>query len=528
MNKPLNPADTKTGPVIDWGHQDVDIQREGKMITLPAEPGPMPIDEAIKALKRKQADEEQIMDIMEDIVAFPLEGAVAFIQAMRSLYGWASPIPTPGFFGPIPPDMLTVEVNFQDYIQIPWGAFTIPGIERPVQLGVARKDGQLILRVTGQARKREQHILLELAKLTREILRTHSIYRGKALRIQADGDGTLDMSNPPKFLDLRGVDGGELILSKDVAEQINVNILAPIRNTAACRQMKIPLKRGVLLSGRYGVGKTMTTRITAKECVDNGWTFIMVDRANSLKEALLFAQRYQPSVVFCEDIDRVVAERDEQANDLLNIIDGILGKNTEVMVVLTTNHVEKIEQAMLRPGRLDAVITVTPPDGEAVQRLIRLYSRGLLREGEPLDEVGEVLAGNIPAVIREVTERAKLAMIAHDNTELTQEDLLVSARGMREHLDLLKPKVEERNVHERLGIALAEVVQQALGGEDFIVGDNGQLERIEKRVIRATDVTADGVRTLRNDIAKTQKGVNEVGSSVLAVHETAKDIREQL
>ena len=73
-----------------------------------------------------------------------------------------------------------------------------------------------------------------------------------------------------------------------------------------------------------------------------------------------------------------------------------------------------------------------------------------------------------------------------------------------------------------------EVVQQALGGEDFMVGDNGQLERIEKRVIRATDVTADGVRTLRNDIAKTQKGVNEVGSSVLAVHETAKDIREQL
>ena len=456
-------ADPNAKP-ISWANEAVEIEREGKKIILPNEPGPMPIDAAIESLERLKADEEEMTDISEVIVAYPLEAAVAFVAAMEQLYGWASPVPTPSFFGPIPPKFLSVQTDVDTWIQVPWGSFKIPGIENNVQIGGTRDaSGRLVLRVTGEVRKKERKILLELAAVTREILKERSIYRGKALHITTDTENRLDLDQPPTFMDVRGVNPAELILNRDVDAQVETNIYAPIKHTAKVRAAGIPLKRGVLLEGRYGVGKTMTTRITAKHCVDNGWTFIVVDRPQSLKEALLFAQRYQPAVVFCEDIDRAMSERDEGANDLLNTIDGVLSKSAEVMVVLTTNHVELIEPAMLRPGRLDAVITVLPPDGEAVERLIKLYARGLLAEGETLVQVGHELAGNIPASIREVVERSKLAMISNGHDKLHEEDLLVSARGMASHLALLAQRPAEPSVNEKVGAAFRDLFKDTLG-----------------------------------------------------------------
>lgn len=510
---------------IDWLHQNVDIERRGKKITLPDEPGPMPIEAAIESLERLKYDEEQETTVDERIMAHPLEAAVAFVAAMEHLYGWASPVPTPTFFGPKPPHFITVQVDVDEYIQVPWGSFRIPGVENDIQIQSNRDNkGQLFLQIFGTVRKRERGVLLELAAATREFLRDKSIYRGKALSIRTDGDGQLDMENPPEFMDVRAVNPSELILNKDVDAQVNTNVYAPIMHTDKVREAGIPLKRGVLLEGRYGVGKTMTTRITAKHCIDHGWTFINVDRAASLREALTFAQRYQPAVVFCEDIDRATGERDEAANDLLNTIDGILSKNAEVMVVMTTNHVERIEPAMLRPGRLDAVISVLPPDGEAVGRLITLYSRGLLREGESLDEVGQVLAGNIPAVIREVVERSKLAMIANGHQQLTEEDLLVSARGMQAHLALLDPREPAPSAEEQVGISLRGLFEKTLGldaeDEDAATTDDvKQLDRNVRggiaKVLELTSETALHGRSAGKRIEKMGDQINDLHKAVV-------------
>lgn len=325
-------------------------------------------------------------------------------------------------------------------------------------------QGQPWFRAYTKAVKKERKVLKELAELTRQILAEESIYRGKALHIK--GSHQLDMDNPPEFIDVRKVDLAQLVFNKDVQAQIDTSIYAVIKHTEAVRAAKIPLKRGVLLEGKYGVGKTLASRATAKLCVDNGWTFITVDRAEMLAEALAFARRYQPSVVFCEDIDRAMSERNDAANDLLNTIDGIINKNAEVMVVLTTNHIEKIETAMLRPGRLDAVITITPPDAEAVERLIRLYARGLLARGETLEEVGAELAGSIPSVIREVVERSKLAMISQGRDKLAESDLMISAKGMKAHMALLVRRPETPTVEQRLGEALGEIVRSATLGFD--------------------------------------------------------------
>ena len=505
------------GEKVNWEKQPIDIERTGRKITLPNEPGPMPIQTAIDALERLKYDEEQETTVDEQIVAYPLEAAVAFVAAMEELYGWASPVPTPGFFGPRPPHFVTVNVGVNEFIQVPWGSFRIPGVENAIQIGADRDSrGQMILRVFGSVRKRERHVLLELANKTREILRERSIYRGKAIHVTTDYDGELDLNNPPTFIDLAGVNPSELIMNADVQNQIDVSILAPIKHTARVRSAGIPLKRGVLLEGRYGVGKTMTNRVVAKTCVDNGWTFIAIDRAASLAEALAFAQRYQPAVIFCEDVDRATSTRDETANDLLNTIDGILSKDAEVMVVLTTNHVENIEPAMLRPGRLDAVISVTPPDSDSVARLIRLYSRGLLDGNEDLTQVGAELAGNIPAVVREVVERSKLAMIAAGREKITQDDLLIAARGMNAHLQLLAPRQPVISDEEAAGKALKKLFSPQELPDDLATASD---------VERMADATARPMGEIQEALAagikaskRNGKLMEQIGEQVDEIH----------
>jgi len=110
-------------------------------------------------------------------------------------------------------------------------------------------------------------------------------------------------------------------------------------------------------------------------------------------------------------------------------------------VVLTTNHPEAIPPILLRPGRVDDLIEVGPPDGEAAERLVRLYGRGLLAPDIDFTHLRDKLGGKIPAVVREVVERAKLYALADgqsaENLALQANNLSDAADGMEPHLRLL-------------------------------------------------------------------------------------------
>src|SRR3990172_2989025 len=119
----------------NWDKIDSPIEFSGRAITLPGDPGKMPLDKAIEALQRKKADEEQEFQVHEVIDAYPLDGAVAFVKAMTKLYGWASPQATPGFFGPKPPSFISVKTGKEDtdVVQCPMGAFKLPGVDEHVK-----------------------------------------------------------------------------------------------------------------------------------------------------------------------------------------------------------------------------------------------------------------------------------------------------------------------------------------------------------------------------------------------------------
>lgn len=427
---------------------DVKIKKAGSEMVIPEN---MTYDAAITELERRKKYEEEEVQIVEPINGFIYDAAIAFNKAMAKMFGWVSAESTPGFFGSKPPQLIAVPVSHNETIKVPWGRFSVPGITGYLQTQTGYEDNRMILNISAVVKRKHEETIKRLAQLTRDILHKESIFRSKPIQVTFRDEDGEELGLPTvKFMDLTSVNPEQLIFSRGLMQQIATNIFTPILKTKYCKMSSIPIKRGVLLAGKYGTGKTLAARVTAYHAITNGWTFIYISSPEELPNALAMARDYEPAVIFSEDIDRVAGEdRDDMVNEILNTLDGIDSKNSQVMVVLTTNHVDRINQAMFRPGRLDAVITVEPPDAEAAQRLVRLYGGKQIDEKEDLTVVGEQLAGQIPAVIRECVERSKLYAISLASVEeleqcngkpkLSSEALLYSSSNMTHQLALLNP-----------------------------------------------------------------------------------------
>jgi transitional endoplasmic reticulum ATPase len=467
-------AKAKPDEKEDEKFKNVEIVRQGERIIVPED---MTLKQARIWLERKEVEEEQEIAIDEIIEAFPLEGAFAFAKAIARKYGFSALVPTPGFFMDHPPVMIGVDVDVDKTEQVPWGRVEIPNIAGYLETGTTFRDNRVLFRIGGEVKQKHKFAVKELAKMTREIVRDESIYRGKAIRVNFP-DPSSNKFNPrdcPKFIDTRGVRVNELIFSEEVKKAVNTSLFTPIEHTDNCRKYQIPLKRGILLEGPFGTGKTLTAYVAAKKCVDHKWTFLYLSRVEELKTAIHFAKAYQPCVIFAEDIDRAVAEgkreekeEGEAVNEILNTIDGVDTKGMELIVCLTTNHVDHIEPAMMRPGRLDAVISVRAPDNKASIDLVRLYARGRLDQNDNFDKVGEKLSGQIPAVIREVVERSKLAAVSRlrpgEEMHLRASDLEFAADEMLNHVRLMTPKPSDaRSEVEKAADILGTHVAGALG-----------------------------------------------------------------
>jgi transitional endoplasmic reticulum ATPase len=467
MGKDLTQAGPKT--------HVADIVHHGEKLILPEG---LSIKAAIDLLYRRAEYLETSIDISEKFDVFPLDGAYALSQVIISKYGWQEGKPIVSMFGEQKPQVLRISSGVDTKVDVPWGQFELPNVKGQLTTGIDKgPSGRAIFVLSAEVKRKDEETVRALFDDLRAYLKENSLYRGKAIKIRFRNEDGEALGMPePEFMDLNDIYPENLILNKDLAASVNANLFTPIQRVQDCLQNGIKVKRGVLLGGNYGTGKTLAATVAARLAQDNDITYIYTPRASELGDAIAFAKQYQSPacVVFCEDIDRTVTgNRTVAMDDILNILDGIDTKSENIITVLTTNHLENVNQAMLRPGRLDAIISVEPPHAETAERLVRYYGGDAIHADEDLSEVGKALEGQIPAVIEEAVKRAKLFQLAlldpgHAVTDISAEALRQSAKTMTKQIQLLAEP--EEAVTPTLDQAMQATVDKALNsGKDVTV-----------------------------------------------------------
>jgi cell division protease FtsH len=155
--------------------------------------------------------------------------------------------------------------------------------------------------------------------------------------------------------------------------------------------------KGVLLHGPPGTGKTLLAKAVAHE---SGAQFFAQSAASfvemfaglgaaRIRRLFAVARKHEPAIIFIDELDAVggrrgadiSGEKDQTLNQLLVEMDGF-ASGGRVVVIAASNLLDKLDPALLRPGRLDRQVFVAPPDVRGREGVLEVHTRD-----KPLEEV---------------------------------------------------------------------------------------------------------------------------------------------
>ena len=205
-----------------------------------------------------------------------------------------------------------------------------------------------------------------------------------------------------------------VVLPPAVLDGIERQVVGVARHAVRLLASGQHLKRGVLLHGSPGTGKTHTIRYLLGQ-LDGVTVVILCGHAlRWIGEACSVARVLAPSVVVIEDVDLIAEERGPGAGQhplllaLLNEMDG-LDEDLDVTFLLTTNRPDLLEAALAaRPGRVDHAAELPLPDAEARRRLLELYRGSLVLDLSNPDAVITRTEGVTAVFLKELLRLAAL------------------------------------------------------------------------------------------------------------------------
>ena len=250
----------------------------------------------------------------------------------------------------------------------------------------------------------EEHkqVIDQFVEDTMTIAKNENFYRGKKI----------EFAGLIHFLDIKDKTWDSVVLDDETKAEIKSNTVGFLKQSERWLQYGIPAKRGILLSGEPGTGKTIICKALMSEtegitCITtNGYALEADDYLTELYE---LADDLSPTIVFIEDIDLIGQNRMEFGYQrgsalvaLLAVLDGV-EEQKKIVTVATTNFLESLDKALSqRPSRFDQVIRLTRPSVQQRRELVsRLCQK--IPIGENMQEYIAIKAENCtPAQLQEI------------------------------------------------------------------------------------------------------------------------------
>ena len=226
---------------------------------------------------------------------------------------------------------------------------------------------------------------------------------------------------------------------RQLRAELERDVIAPLLDPELYKRYRIPLPNGILLYGPPGCGKTFIARTLASII---GFKFFDVSPSDlasvyvhggQLQIRSLFdrARKSAPAMIFLDEFDALVPRRDgtashhyeSEVNELLTQLNECGARR--ILVVAATNLPQKVDPAILRPGRFDKQFYVGPPDIEARVELFRLYLADRPTLGVNYLQCAQHSERYTPAEIRElVNEAARQALARRE--PISQQDVMAA------------------------------------------------------------------------------------------------------
>ena len=237
-----------------------------------------------------------------------------------------------------------------------------------------------------------------------------------------------------KWSDIGGLDS--------IKEELQEAVEWPLKYPEIFEHMKANPPKGIMLYGPPGTGKTLLAKAVANESEAN---FISVkgpellskwvgESEKAVREIFRKARQASPAIIFLDEVDALTPTRgggfgdshvtERVISQMLTELDG-LEELKDVVVIATTNRLDIVDDALLRPGRFDRLLEVPLPDLEARKDIITIHLKGKpLDKDVDVDKLAEKTQGYSGADLSAVCNTAIMLVIKkHITTSKTEEQI---------------------------------------------------------------------------------------------------------